>query len=77
MQPDPPWEQRPWIDRLAELTVPLMAVVPLRARFAGEVIASRAYDAEIVVAEGTGGPAPADDRGRAAEALLRMLGRIN
>jgi hypothetical protein len=77
MQPDPPWEQRPWIERLAELTVPLMAVVPLRARFAGDVIASRASHAEIVVAEGAGGLAPADDRARAADALLRMLDRIS
>lgn len=71
---DPPWMQRPWIDRLAKLTVPVTAigVGPFP-----EAIARRAQDAEIVLAAGNGGMAPPADRARAAEALLRMLDRIS
>jgi hypothetical protein len=71
--PDPPWMERPWINRLAELTVPVTAigVGPFP-----EAIARRAKDAEVVQAAGNGGMAPPADRARAAEALLRMLDRI-
>jgi hypothetical protein len=72
--PDPQWMERPWIDRLAELTVPVTAigVGPFP-----EAIARRAKDAEIVLAAGNGGMAPPADRARAVEALLRMLDRIS
>jgi hypothetical protein len=76
-EPDRPWMQRPWIDRLGELTVPVTVVVPPRGRPIGDAIARRARHAEIVVAAGSAGLAPADDRARAAEALLRMLDRTN
>lgn len=71
--PDPPWMERPWIDRLAELTVPVTAIGP--GPFP-EAIARRAKDAEVVLAAGSGGMAPPADRALAAEALLRMLDRI-
>ena len=77
----PPWVERPWIDRLAELTVPVTTVVSRPGRGIGEAIARRAKDAEIVVASAIAGAnaglAPADDRARAAEAIVRMLDRIN
>jgi hypothetical protein len=74
-QPDPPWLLRPWIDRLAELTVPVTAVGP---GLIGEAIARRARDAEIVDVTGGGALlAPAESRARAAAALLRMLDRIS
>jgi hypothetical protein len=71
--PDPPWIERPWIDRLAGLTVPVTAigVGPFP-----EAVARRAKDAEVVLAAGSGGMAPPADRALAAEALLRMLDRI-
>lgn len=75
-QPDPPWLVSPWIDRLGELAIPVTAVVLPRNRSYGEAIARRARDAEIVEAEGSGGLAPAADRARGAEALVRMLDRI-
>jgi hypothetical protein len=72
--PDPPWMQRPWIDRLADLAVPVTAigVGPFP-----EAIARRARNAEVVLAVGSGGMAPPADRARAAEALLRMLDRVS
>jgi hypothetical protein len=71
--PDPPWMERPWIDRLAGLNVPVTAigVGPFP-----QAIARRAQDAEVVLAAGDGGMAPPADRARAAEALVRMLDRI-
>src|SRR5215475_9748425 len=52
---DPPWIEHPWIDRLADLDVPVTAVLSPRARGAGQVIAARARSADIVVAEGDPG----------------------
>lgn len=73
--PDPPWLLRPWLDRLAELVVPVTAVGAGRY---GEAIARRAPDAEIVEVSGGGALlAPAESRARAAEALLRMIARIS
>ena len=75
VQPDPPWLLRPWLDRLAGLTVPVIAVA---AAPYGEAIARRARHAEIVDVSGGGALlAPADSRARAAEALLHMLDRIS
>lgn len=75
MQPDPPWLVRPWIDRLAELSVPVMAVGAVST---GEAIARRALDAEVVDVMGGGAiMAPAESRARASEALLRMLDRVS
>jgi hypothetical protein len=73
VRPDPPWMERPWIDRLAELTVPVTAigVGPFP-----EAIARRAKDVEVALAAGNGGMAPPSDRALAAEALVRMLDRI-
>jgi len=72
----PPWLERPWIDRLAELTVPVTTVVSERGRVIAEAIARRARDAEIVVAGANAGLEPAEERARAADAIVRMLGRI-
>jgi hypothetical protein len=74
--PDPPWLQHPWINRLGELAVPVMAVVPASARITREVMAKRAKNVEIIVTAGTG-LEQADDRARSARALLRMLDRVN
>jgi hypothetical protein len=71
---DPPWLKRPWIDHLAELTIPVTAVVAPDARAVGEAVALRAADAEIVVARP--GLAPVAEPSRSAEALLRMLDRL-
>jgi hypothetical protein len=73
----PPWLERPWIDRLPELTVPVTTVVSARGRVIAEAIARRAYDAEIVVAGAGAGLEPAEDRARAADAILRMLDRTS
>lgn len=75
-QPDPPWLESPWIDRLGELAIPVTAVVLPRNRSYGEAIARRARNAEIVEAEGSAGLAPPADRAKGAEAVLRMLDRI-
>jgi len=72
----PPWLERPWIDRLADLTVPVTTVVSARGRVIAEAIARRAVDAEIVIAGGSAGLEPAEDRARAAEAILRTLDRV-
>jgi hypothetical protein len=72
--PVPPWLRRPWFDRLAELTVP---VVVVGAGFSADAIARRARDAEIVDAAGGGViPSPAAGRAKAAEAILRVLDRL-
>lgn len=73
----PPWLERPWIDRLVDLDVPVTAVVSQRGRVIAEAIASRAKDAEIVVAGANVGLEPAENRARAADAILRMLDRIS
>jgi hypothetical protein len=73
----PLWLERPWIDRLAELTMPVTTVVSARGRVIGEAIARRAKNAEIVVAGANVGLEPAEDRARAADAILRMLDRIS
>lgn len=75
-QPDPPWVLCPWYERLTDLTLPVTAVVAERDGYPAEPIARRAKDADIVVAS-SDPPAPADDRARAAAALLRMLDRIS
>jgi len=75
--PLPPWLERPWIDRLADLTIPVTTVVSPRGRVIAEAIARRAKDAEIVVAGANAGLEPAEDRARAADAILRMLDRIS
>lgn len=72
--PRPPRLGRPWIDRLADLAVPVVAVGT--GPFVGAV-AGRARNAEIVVAAGNGGMAPASDRTLAAEALLRTVDRVS
>jgi hypothetical protein len=72
----PPWLERPWIDRLADLDVPVTTVVSARGRVIAEAVARRAKDAEIVVAGANAGLEPAEDRARAADAILRMLNRI-
>jgi hypothetical protein len=74
LPPDPPWLQRPWFDRLAELTVPVTAVgVGPNA----SAIARQARDAEIIEAAGGGLlPAPEAARAKAAEAIVRMLDRL-
>jgi hypothetical protein len=74
-QPDPPWVQRPWIDRLGELTVPVTAVVSQRGLSVGEAIARRAADTHIVVADASPGLAPPAERDRSAQALLQLLDR--
>jgi hypothetical protein len=73
----PPWLERPWIDRLAELTVPVTTVVSARSRVIAEAIARRAKDAEIVMAGASAGLEPAEDRARAADAIRRMVDRIS
>lgn len=76
-QPDPPWIQHPWIDRLQDLAVPVTAAVTARSLEWGNVIARRARDAEIVViSHGWTGLAPVADRIQAAEILLQMLDRV-
>ena len=72
--PVPPWLERPWIDRLADLTIPVTAVVAPRSLAIGDAIASRAADAEIVVA--SPGMAPVAEPGRSAAILVRMLDRL-
>lgn len=73
-QPAPPWLERPWIDRLADLPIPVTAVVAPRNRAIGDAIASRAADAEVVVASPR--MATVAEPGRSAEIFMRMLDRL-
>jgi len=75
LQPDPPWLERPWIDRLAALTIPVMAVVAPHGAAIGEAIAGRAQDADIVIASAHLTPIAAPNR--STEALMRMLDRLD
>jgi hypothetical protein len=75
--PDPPWITHPWLDRVGALTVPVTVVVTARGRGAGEAIARRARDAQVVVAGGSPGLAPTAERIRTAETLLGMLDRVS
>jgi hypothetical protein len=75
--PDPPWMDDPWIDHLADLAVPVTAVVGPRGRGLGEAITARARHGEIVVAEGGPGLEPAGARVQAAQTLVRMLLRVS
>lgn len=74
-RPDPPWIERPWIDHLSDLTIPVTAVVTASSRAIGKVIATRAADAEIVVASSR--TVPVAEPGKSAEVLLHMLGRLS
>jgi hypothetical protein len=74
-EPDPPWLERPWIDRLGALTIPVTAVVAPNGVALGDAIARRARDAEIIVA--SPGLTPIAAPGQSAEALLRMLDRLD
>ena len=75
-QPDQPWPEQPWIDRVADLAVPVTVVVaPGEAgRALGEAIARRATDAEIVVASPR--VTPVAETSVSAQALLRLLDRV-
>jgi hypothetical protein len=73
--PDPPWLEWPWIDRLAALPVPVVAVVAPHDAAIGDAIARQAPDADIVTASPRLTPIAAPDR--SAEALLRMLDRLD
>jgi hypothetical protein len=73
--PDPPWLERPWIDRLAALTVPVVAVVAPHGAAIGDAIARRAQDADIVMANPRLTPVAAPNG--SAEALMRMLDRLD
>lgn len=73
-EPDAPWLERPWIDRLADLAIPVTAVVDPRGQALAAAIARRAPDAEIVIASPRMTPVPGP--GQAAEILVRMLGRV-
>jgi hypothetical protein len=75
--PDPPGAERPWFDHLAELAVPLTAVVAVQGIPLGEAIARRVKDVEIVIASDAPGLAPVEERARSAAALLRMLDRVS
>jgi hypothetical protein len=75
-RPAPPWPERPWIDHVADLTVPVtMVVAPgVAGQALGEAIAHRAADAEIVVASPR--ITPVAEASQSAQALLRMLDRV-
>lgn len=76
-QPDPPWMQHPWIDRLENLDVPVTAAVTAKGIEVGNAIARRARNAEVVViSEGWIGLAPVAERIKAAGILLEMLDRV-
>lgn len=76
-QPDPPWMEHPWIDRLENLDAPVTAAVKAKGIEVGNAIARRAGDAEVVViSEGWVGLAPVADRIKAAGILLEMLDRV-
>lgn len=73
-EPDPDWIKHPWVNRLPGLRVPVTAI---GSGFGVETIARRARDAEIIEAAG-GGLLLAPEAGRvqAADAIVRMLGRL-
>jgi hypothetical protein len=70
-QPEPPWLQRPWIDHLAALTIPVTAVVAPPAAAIAEAITRRARDTEIVLASPRLTPIAAPSE--SAQALTQML----
>jgi hypothetical protein len=71
--PDPLWLERPWIDRLATLTVPVIAIVAPGSTALGDMITRRARDAEIVVADQL---VPVALPSGSAEVIVRMLDRL-
>ena len=76
-QPDPPWLEHPWVDRLGDLNLPVMVVVGPRARSLALAIAARAKDAEIVISAASPGLAPVAERIRTAQLIDRMLDRVS
>lgn len=74
-EPDAPWLEHPWIDRLADLAIPVTAVVDPRGQALAAAIARRAPDAEIVIASPR--MTPVAGPGQAAEILARMLSRVH
>jgi hypothetical protein len=73
-QGGPPWLRQPWLDQLPDLGVPVMAVIAPQVSTLGDVIARRAADAEIVIAEPRLTPVP--NPATSVAALLRMLSRV-
>jgi hypothetical protein len=73
--PDPPWMEDPWIDRLADLTIAVTAVVGQKARGCGAAIAARARHADIVVSDANLGTV--GGRIQAAQTLVRMVLRVS
>ena len=71
--PDPPWLEQPWIDRLATLTVPVIAIVAPGSTALGDMIIRRARDAEIVVADQL---VPVALPSGSAEVIVQMLDRL-
>lgn len=70
-QPEPPWLQRPWIDHLATLTIPVTAVVAPHAAAIAEAITRRGRDTEIVLARQRLTPIAAPSE--SAQVLTQML----
>ena len=72
-------ERGRWLDQLAALTLPVLAVVPGRERFIGETIGRIAGNLETLVVTGQGivPPSTAADRDQAAAAIERLLDRVS
>lgn len=74
--PIPPWLERPWIDRVTTLTIPVTAVINSRQVAIGEAISRSAKHAEVVVAGPRLALTAIPDPGQLAAVLLRMLDRL-
>ena len=72
--PEAPWLEHPWIDRLADLAIPVTAVVDPRGQALAAAIARQAPEAEIAIANPR--MTPVAEPGQAAEILERMLRRV-
>jgi hypothetical protein len=66
-----------WLDRLAALRVPVLVVVPARARFLAETVTRIASDADAVLTDGADTFAPGGSRAAAVAAIERMLDRVD
>lgn len=74
--PTPPWLERPWIDRVGALTVPITAVVNSRQVAIGKAISRSAGQAEVVEAGPRLAATAIPDPGQFSAVLLRMLDRL-
>jgi hypothetical protein len=66
-----------WLDRLGALSIPVVTVVPARARFVAETMSRFTQRHDIVLTDGSDPLAPGGSRAEARAAILGILGRVS